>query len=144
MYVAVLRISQGSLGTPRAFWSHWTSHGQKNHEGLLLLHTVYIMSSRTISTSYRNWAVPDDAVAFFARCTEGLKPGGIIVVKENICQEGFIVDKVTPASMVHAIFGSLHFQCRRRVSARTFTYMYVSPCRPYRKVYLVRTPHGDS
>lgn len=35
----------------------------------------------------------DDAVAFFQRCMDNLKPGGLIFVKENVCQEGFIVDK---------------------------------------------------
>jgi protein N-terminal methyltransferase len=36
----------------------------------------------------------DDAVAFFDRCKAGLKPGGIIVVKENICKHTeFVVDK---------------------------------------------------
>eukprot|EP00884_Botryococcus_braunii_P008316 jgi/Botrbrau1/17486/Bobra.0054s0069.1 len=34
-----------------------------------------------------------DAKAFFRRCAAALKPEGIIVVKENICKEGFIVDK---------------------------------------------------
>ena len=36
----------------------------------------------------------DDAVAFFDRCKAGLEPGGIIVVKENICKHTeFVVDK---------------------------------------------------
>mmetsp|Transcript_64721 Transcript_64721/g.159285 ORF Transcript_64721/g.159285 Transcript_64721/m.159285 type:complete len:254 (-) Transcript_64721:263-1024(-) len=35
----------------------------------------------------------DDFCAFFLRCRYGLKPGGIIVLKENVCKEGFIVDK---------------------------------------------------
>ena len=36
----------------------------------------------------------DDAVAFFDRCKAGLRPGGIIVVKENICKHtDFVVDK---------------------------------------------------
>ncbi|GAB4813805.1 hypothetical protein N2152v2_000851 [Parachlorella kessleri] len=34
----------------------------------------------------------DDAVAFFQRCMDNLKPGGLIFVKENICGEGFVVD----------------------------------------------------
>ena len=40
-----------------------------------------------------------DAVAFFQRCKTGLAPGGIIVVKENICAKGFVVDKVGPCSI---------------------------------------------
>ncbi|KAK9801358.1 hypothetical protein WJX73_009936 [Symbiochloris irregularis] len=35
----------------------------------------------------------DDAISFFARCRAGLRPGGIIVLKENICTKGFVVDK---------------------------------------------------
>ncbi|KAK3247690.1 hypothetical protein CYMTET_42828 [Cymbomonas tetramitiformis] len=34
-----------------------------------------------------------DFVAFFQRCIRGLKPGGFIMVKENNCKEGFVVDK---------------------------------------------------
>lgn len=34
----------------------------------------------------------DDAAAFFQRCIAKLKPGGLIFVKENVCQEGFVVD----------------------------------------------------
>lgn len=36
--------------------------------------------------------IPDDAVAFLHRCIAALKPHGLIFVKENICNEGFIVD----------------------------------------------------
>lgn len=36
----------------------------------------------------------DDAIAFFDRCKSGLRPGGIVVVKENICKHTeFVVDK---------------------------------------------------
>ena len=35
----------------------------------------------------------EDAISFFRRCQEALKPGGKIIVKENICQDGFVVDK---------------------------------------------------
>lgn len=36
----------------------------------------------------------DDAVAFFERCKAGLRPGGIVIVKENICKHtDFVVDK---------------------------------------------------
>ena len=34
----------------------------------------------------------DDAIALLKRCTEALKPGGMIFIKENVCPEGFIVD----------------------------------------------------
>lgn len=35
----------------------------------------------------------DDLVALFRRCQTGLRPGGTIVLKENVCEEGFVVDK---------------------------------------------------
>jgi protein N-terminal methyltransferase len=35
----------------------------------------------------------DDVVAFLQRAALGLRVGGLIVVKENICQDGFIVDR---------------------------------------------------
>ena len=35
----------------------------------------------------------DDFVTFFGRCAAGLRKEGLIVVKENNCKEGFIVDK---------------------------------------------------
>mmetsp|Transcript_13417 Transcript_13417/g.18341 ORF Transcript_13417/g.18341 Transcript_13417/m.18341 type:complete len:267 (+) Transcript_13417:163-963(+) len=35
----------------------------------------------------------EDFIHFFSRCAAGLKPDGIVVVKENNCKEGFIVDK---------------------------------------------------
>jgi len=35
----------------------------------------------------------DDFVAFFTRCRRGLKPGGVICLKENVCKDGFVVDK---------------------------------------------------
>lgn len=34
----------------------------------------------------------DDFVAFLERCKVGLRPGGIIVVKENISRKGFVFD----------------------------------------------------
>jgi len=34
----------------------------------------------------------DDFVAFFERCKTGVKPGGLIFVKENICKSGFVID----------------------------------------------------
>ncbi|EKX43964.1 hypothetical protein GUITHDRAFT_110071 [Guillardia theta CCMP2712] len=36
----------------------------------------------------------EDFVAFMMRCKRGLKEDGVIVLKENACTEGFIVDKV--------------------------------------------------
>jgi protein N-terminal methyltransferase len=35
----------------------------------------------------------DDVVALLKRAVAGLKPRGMIVVKENVCQEGFVVDR---------------------------------------------------
>jgi protein N-terminal methyltransferase len=35
----------------------------------------------------------DDFCAFFQRCRRGLKEGGVIVLKENVCKDGFVVDK---------------------------------------------------
>mmetsp|Transcript_7721 Transcript_7721/g.16654 ORF Transcript_7721/g.16654 Transcript_7721/m.16654 type:complete len:257 (-) Transcript_7721:416-1186(-) len=35
----------------------------------------------------------DDVVQFFSRARTGLKSDGLVVVKENICKEGFVVDK---------------------------------------------------
>ncbi|CAI5990799.1 unnamed protein product [Closterium sp. NIES-64] len=34
-----------------------------------------------------------DLIAFLHRCLAGLRPGGIIVLKENTCQKGFVLDK---------------------------------------------------
>lgn len=31
-------------------------------------------------------------MAFLRRCAAALRPGGVIFVKENVCNEGFIVD----------------------------------------------------
>ena len=35
----------------------------------------------------------DDAIAFLQRARQRLRPGGVIVVKENTCGEGFVVDR---------------------------------------------------
>jgi protein N-terminal methyltransferase len=35
----------------------------------------------------------DDLVDLFKSCKKGLKEGGLIIVKENICTSGFIVDR---------------------------------------------------
>lgn len=35
----------------------------------------------------------DDLISLLHRCSAGLKRGGLIVMKENNCKEGFIVDK---------------------------------------------------
>jgi protein N-terminal methyltransferase len=34
----------------------------------------------------------EDFVAFLNRCTRALRPGGLIVVKENISRKGFVFD----------------------------------------------------
>jgi len=39
-----------------------------------------------------------DFVQFFQRCAKGLKPGGLIFVKENICQHG--TDGTLPAKLM--------------------------------------------
>lgn len=43
------------------------------------------------------WVLPylvdDDLVAFLQRCAEGLEQGGLIVVKENISRDGFVLDR---------------------------------------------------
>ncbi len=36
----------------------------------------------------------DDLLAFLERSKAGLKPGGLMIIKENICEQGFIVDPV--------------------------------------------------
>lgn len=50
-----------------------------------------------------------DAKSFFGRCAAALKPGGLIFVKENICKEGFVVDKVTPSRL---LFGARSLLCQ--------------------------------
>lgn len=46
---------------------------------------------------YCQWVLPylvdDDLVAFMKRCITGLEPNGIIIVKENISRDGFILDR---------------------------------------------------
>jgi protein N-terminal methyltransferase len=34
-----------------------------------------------------------DVVALFERCKAGLTADGLVVVKENVCSDGFVVDK---------------------------------------------------
>ncbi len=36
----------------------------------------------------------DDALAYFERLKTGLTPDGLIMIKENVCASGFVVDKV--------------------------------------------------
>lgn len=38
--------------------------------------------------------IADDLLALLERCKSGLKPGGMLVIKENVCERGFIVDPV--------------------------------------------------
>lgn len=35
---------------------------------------------------------PEDSIKFLKRCAAALKPGGMIFLKENVCDDGFIVD----------------------------------------------------
>ena len=35
----------------------------------------------------------EDFVAFFERCAKGLRPGGMVILKENTCRKGFVVDE---------------------------------------------------
>lgn len=35
----------------------------------------------------------DDVQLLFSRARAGLKPDGLIFVKENVCKTGFVVDK---------------------------------------------------
>ncbi|KAK9840774.1 hypothetical protein WJX81_003944 [Elliptochloris bilobata] len=46
---------------------------------------------------WMQWALlyltDDDALAFFERLKAGMKPDGLIVIKENVCAAGFVVDK---------------------------------------------------
>ncbi len=36
----------------------------------------------------------DDLLALLERCKGGLKPGGLMIFKENVCENGFVVDPV--------------------------------------------------
>lgn len=42
------------------------------------------------------WAImyltDEDAISFFKRCARAMKPKGVIFLKENVCDSGFIVD----------------------------------------------------
>jgi hypothetical protein len=39
------------------------------------------------------WSFLDDLIAFLKRCKEGLRPNGIIGIKENNASSGYIVDE---------------------------------------------------
>ena len=45
-----------------------------------------------------NALLADDLVALLERCKAGLREGGIVVIKENVCRTGFIVDPVSLAT----------------------------------------------
>ena len=66
----------------------------------------------------------DDAISFFVRCRTGLAPGGLIVIKENVCSKGFIVDKVRPLAL--SSFGPHHFE----LDSSLPVYMYKDGMRP--------------
>jgi AdoMet dependent proline di-methyltransferase len=44
------------------------------------------------TTSPNDVPIPDDAVSFLKRAHAALRPGGVLVVKENVCSSGFVVD----------------------------------------------------
>ena len=56
----------------------------------------------------------DDFVAFFKRCQKGLKPGGLVVLKENTCTTGFIVDK-EDSSVTRSPLSSVQFVCSQPI-----------------------------
>eukprot|EP00241_Pyramimonas_parkeae_P023394 CAMPEP_0114285158 /NCGR_PEP_ID=MMETSP0059-20121206/5032_1 /TAXON_ID=36894 /ORGANISM="Pyramimonas parkeae, Strain CCMP726" /LENGTH=265 /DNA_ID=CAMNT_0001406027 /DNA_START=36 /DNA_END=833 /DNA_ORIENTATION=+ len=68
------------------------------------------------------WAIghltDDDFVQFFDRCKNGLKPDGIIILKENNCESGFVVDKDDSSiTRSDAYFRELFDKCQVEVIA---------------------------
>ncbi|KAF5838956.1 alpha-N-methyltransferase NTM1 [Dunaliella salina] len=57
----------------------------------------HVFEHQRYDTIWIQWCLlyltDDDVVLLFNRCRSGLKPDGLIFVKENICRQGFIVDK---------------------------------------------------
>ena len=39
-------------------------------------------------------ASADDLLQLLKRCRSGLTEGGLVIIKENVCEQGFIVDPV--------------------------------------------------
>lgn len=56
----------------------------------------YVDSSSLLTTVRRHTCMYDviaeDAVQFFRRCASAMRPQGVIFLKENVCDNGFIVD----------------------------------------------------
>jgi len=40
----------------------------------------------------------DDLLAFLERCKDGLHADGMLIIKENVCEKGFVVDPVRTSS----------------------------------------------
>lgn len=62
----------------RAMCSHACSAAFHPSTALTLVHLLHIFA--------------DDLIAFLRRSAAALKPGGVLFVKENVCERGFIVD----------------------------------------------------
>ncbi|PVV02812.1 hypothetical protein BB560_002726 [Smittium megazygosporum] len=58
----------------------------------------------------------DDLVGFFKRCVTGLKPNGVICVKENTCSTDYIVDnKDSSVTRSLAVYESIFKRARLRI-----------------------------
>ena len=59
-------------------------------------HSLFLRPSTTTPPRQHHLAhdvpIPDDAVSFLKRAHAALRPGGVLVVKENVCSSGFVVD----------------------------------------------------
>mmetsp|Transcript_21632 Transcript_21632/g.36854 ORF Transcript_21632/g.36854 Transcript_21632/m.36854 type:complete len:263 (-) Transcript_21632:320-1108(-) len=57
----------------------------------------HVFESQRYDVIWIQWCLlyltDEDVLQLFRRCQQGLKPGGVIVVKENTCKKGFVVDK---------------------------------------------------
>ena len=59
---------------------------------LSLPNSLALPSLRQFSTKTLSKKKKDDAVSFLKRAHAALKPSGVLVVKENVCSTGFVVD----------------------------------------------------
>lgn len=57
----------------------------------------------------------DDALAFFERLKAGLRSDGVIIIKENVCASGFVVDKVCTLPFCLSSFNILKHEHREDV-----------------------------